>query len=285
MYKLKLRKIKRIDEYEAKDLLLFNTYESQRKIKPKHLKLLMEEIKTGNFLTGDIAIAYLKYEDNRKIVVNGQHQLTAVMETSCEIDVVYQEYDCLSPEDVSELFRRFDNHQARTLSDCLNPEAVALGIDWKRAIIRLVVTGAYLKENLQGISKVKKVELLKKYVRPGNFMNHLLKDGVSCRHLLRGPVARAIIETYEKDKDYAEIFWENIRDGVNLKKDCPELKLRDYLKGVVVGGSGYSNTCNGQNQSSSKEVFVKCIHAWNASRKGNPTNLKFVPSAPIPKIV
>ena len=74
------------------------------------------------------------------------------METSCEIDVVYQEYDCSTPEDVSELFRRFDNHQARTLSDCLNPEAVALGIDWKRSIVRLVVTAAYLKENLAGLS-------------------------------------------------------------------------------------------------------------------------------------
>jgi hypothetical protein len=285
MYKLKLRKIKRVDEYEAKDLLLFNTYESQRKIKPKHLKLLMEEIKTGNFLTGDIAIACLKHEDNRKIVVNGQHQLTAVMETSCEIDVVYQEYDCSTPEDVSELFRRFDNHQARTLSDCLNPEAVALGIDWKRSIVRLVVTAAYLKENLAGLSKVKKVELLKKYIRPGNFVNHLLKDGTSCRHLLRGSVVRAILETYEKDKDCAEIFWANIRDGVNLNKDCPELRLRDYLKGVVVGGAAYSDSVRCQNMSSSKEIYVKCIHAWNASRKGKPTNLKFVPSAPVPKIL
>ena len=162
MYKLLNRKLKKLDEYEANELLDFNTYEAQRGIKPKHLKMLKNEITNGTFLDGNVAIAVLKYDNDRKIMVNGQHQCTAVRDLSFEIIVNYQEYECCSPEDLALLYQRFDNHQSRTLSDCLSTEALALGIEWKRNVTRLVVSAAAYKDGLGNVPKVEKIKLLKR---------------------------------------------------------------------------------------------------------------------------
>ena len=271
MYKLLNRKLKKMDEYEADELLDCNTYEAQRPIKPKHLKMLKDEMTNGTFLDGNVAIAILKYDNNRKVMVNGQHQCTAIRDLSYEIVVNFQEYEVNSSEDLSSLYQRFDNHQSRTLSDCLNTESLALGVEWKRKITRLVVSAACYREGLGNIAKVEKVKLLKKYLKQGGFVNHLLKDGISCKHMTRTAVIRSIIETYEKDKNFAESFWIKIRDGVGLIESDPELKLRNYL--MTYSPSGIN--MNASSVSSTGEMYAKCVLAWNAKRKGVKTNLAY----------
>lgn len=287
MYQLKCRKFMKIGEYEAMEFIDYNSYyKGQRPLKPKHVKMLENEMLNGTFLDGNIAIAILKYENNRKVLVNGQHQSQAVINTSSEIVVNYQEYDCFTPEDLSELFRRFDNHMQRSLSDCLNPEAAALGVEWKRRIVRLVVTAACHIEGIADMPKVEKVALLKRYLREGGFVNHLLKDGKSCQHMLRWAVTRAMIETWRINKDAALEFWMNVRDGANLEAHAPELELRSYLMGCYMTGSGKSGNSKARSRdiASAREVYVKCLHAWNAKRRGKKTDLKYYSSAPVPNI-
>lgn len=282
MYKLLNRKLKKIDEYEAIELLDHNTYEAQRSIKPKHLKMLKDEILNGTFLDGNIAMAILRYEDDRKIMVNGQHQCTAVRDLSCEIVVNYQEYECYSPEDLALLYQRFDNHQSRTLGDCLSTESLALGVEWKRNITRLVVSAAAYKDVLGNVPKVEKIKLLKKYIKHGGFVNHIIKDGISCKHIKRTAVVRAMIETYEKHKELADLFWTNVRDGAKLGEADPELRLRNYLMNYAPSGA-FMNT---PMVSSDGEMYAKCILAWNAKRKGVRTNLAYHPtSKEFPKII
>ena len=287
MFKLKFRKLVQVGEYEAMEYLDYNThYKGQRPLNHKQVKMLENEMINGTFLDGNIAIAVLAYENNRKILVNGQHQSQAVMNTGSEIVVNYQEYDCFNPEDLSDLFRRFDNHKQRSLSDCLNPEAEALGVEWKRKIVRLVVTAACQIEGIADAPKVKKVEMLKHYLKEGSFINHLLKDGKSCKHMLRGAVVRAMIETWRIDKDAALVFWEKVRDGANLEVKAPELKLRSYLMGcsLVGSGRGVGSDVRSGDLASAREIYVKSIHAWNAKRRGKTTDLKYHPLAPAPKI-
>lgn len=286
MINLTLRKHRKIDEYEAIELLDCNSMEGQRKIKPRHLKMLCDEIEAGNFLTGSIAIAILTYDGNRQVLVNGQHQLTAVVKTGIPIVVSYEEYKCSTPNELSELYRRFDNHAARTLSDVLFPEAAALGLEWKQRVVELVVSAAAIKENVQHSAKIDKVSLLKKYIKEGSFINHIITAGRSARFMRRQSVALAMMETWLVSKPDAESFWIAVRDGANLPIDSPALKLRNFLLNTVTGRCGKftQRGIASTDIASNKEIYVKCIHAWNAYRRGTNTNLSYHANAAIPKV-
>jgi hypothetical protein len=281
MYKLELRKLREIDEYNAEMLLEHNTFEGQRKFRPVHCNELCEEITDGHFLTGDIALAILKYDDGRKALVNGQHQLRAVIKTGNSISVVYQEYSCQTPGDLSDLYSRFDNHLARSLGDIITPEAVALGVTWKQAIVRLVVSAAVLDNEKRRMKKIEKIKLLSYYLKQGAFIDFLMKDSISCFHMHRAPVVRAIMNTWDKDKQAARTFWEAVRDGVGLPKNAPALILRNYLMSTGLTKSRTTKTST----ATTREMYVKSIHAWNAFRTGTRTNLKYYIDTPVPKII
>ena len=285
MYKRIERTTMQVDKYAAMQMLEFNTYECQRPLSQKTIDMLANEIKTGYFLTGHIAMAILKYKNNYKIMVNGQHQCHSVIEVSIPIEVDYEVYTCFTPMDLSNLYRRFDNHRSRSLSDSLSPEADALNIHWKRRIIRLIVSAAILNENLVSAPKVAKVDLLQNYKKEGNLLDRLINDGVSCRHILRAPVVWAFIKTFQKNEMDAEIFWRDVRDGAKLEKDSPALTLRNYLMSINAGPPrGFEPCAIPKKISSTREIYVKCIHGWNAFREGRKTVLKYTPSAPLPKI-
>jgi hypothetical protein len=284
MYKLTLQKLREVDEYFAIDLLEFNNYEAQRPVKERHLTMLCNEINSGHFLVGDIAIAKLTYDGNRNVLVNGQHQLKAVVKVGKSINAVYQEYMCSSPNDLSELYRRFDNHQARSLGDILSPEAIALGVTWKRSIVRLVVAAASFGEagfhGSTDVPKVEKVKYISQYLKQGSFVNHILEGGkIKSSHLKRAAVVFVMMKTWDKDKHLAELFWESVMNGIDLTANSPMLVLRNYLLTSALGGSNKLRVSN------SREMQVKCIHAWNAYRSGSKTSLKYHPNAPIPKII
>jgi len=277
-----MRKIIKMDEYLAAEYAEHNTYEGQRSTDDAWTKYLVGAIDRGEFLTGSVAMARLKYQECRLVMVNGQHQCKAVIMTGIPIDVVYEEWECDEPAELSDLFSRYDNHKARSLSHILNPEAAALGITWKRAIVRLVVSAAALSDDMtvQHIHKTEKKKFLGRNINEGAFVNHLLKDGVSCQHMMRAPVVRAMFDTWKKDKAAALLFWKMVRDGENLNMANPAMVLRNYL---LTTGLTKTRTIK-SSIATTREMYVKCIHGWNAHRTGGKTALKYIAGAPIPKI-
>lgn len=278
MIKLMLRRNMVVDGKVASGLLEFNTYKLQRTLQPKWVQWLVKEIELGMFLTGYIVLARLVYENNRKIMVNGQHQSHAVLESGLPITVFYEEWSCENERDLSDLYSRFDGNRGRTLSDLLAPEAGALRIDWGRQTVNLVVAAAGLNDKTKGriggvLTKLERVSLLEPNTKAGDFVNNIFNDGKTCRHLRRAPVVRAMMDTYKVDKKAASIFWVNVRDGIMLPDHHPALKLRDYLKVTFTATS-----------LATREMYVKCIHAWNAFVTHKRTALKFVPSDPVPTI-
>jgi len=284
MYKLQMKKLREFGEYDACDALECNNYEGQRKLRPHRVNELVSEIESGHFLTGDIAFAILAYDGNRKIMVNGQHQCNAVIKTGSSISVVYQEYICATPQELADLYARFDKTPPRSLGDILTPEAAALGVEWKRAVIRLVVSAASLIARGEAISfhegKLEKVAYLSQHLKQGAFVDFIIKDGVSSFHLQRAPVVQAMMLTWDKDKIHARTFWEDVRDGVGLSQGNPALVLRNYLMSTGLTKSRTVKT----DIATTREMYVKCIHAWNAARKGTATALKYHIDAPLPKI-
>ena len=285
MYKLVLAKLKEISGVDAMDLLELNNYRGQRTLRPKHVTMLRNEMENGRFLTGNIAVAILNYDEKRKVIANGQHQLKALLAVNIPIRVVYQEYSCDGPEDMANLYSGFDNHAARSLGDVVVPESIAVGVDgWKGKTLRVVVSAAVSISGAEEWPKREKAHLLGLYAKQGGFVNNIVKDSRSSRHLMRSPVVRAMMETYDKDWQSAKIFWEDVRDGAELKKNDPALLLKNYLQMAAISARNVKSAYR-QESVTAREMYVKCLHAWNASRSGTKTNLRYLPDAPIPRLV
>lgn len=262
-----------------------NAYEGQRPEVKRHTEMLMDCIENGSFTLGWFAVANCKWNGCGQLLANGQHQASAIMQTGKTVTAIVDEYDCETPEDFSKLYRTFDNNRTRTLAEIALPEARALKLDWSKKFISQLLAGVAYLEGSKHEHKTKRVQALKKYIREGNLIHDIFTPVPfpEYRHMARGPVIASMIITFRKDAAAAETFWEEVRDGDNLKASSPSLKLRNYLLSTTVGvGRGVSapslNAAVSYN-----EMYAKCITAWNAYRRGDPTALKFYADKPIPK--
>lgn len=276
-----------VDKKEAERLLSFNTYEWQRPIRERRLSHLIYEMNAGTFRTGQISIVKLKYDGGKFVLMNGQHQLTGVISVGKKIKVNLEKWECEDAEDAALLYRKFDNGGMRSLQNMLTPEAGALGVTWPIRVSNLVISAAAIKEGKRHDDKQFKIELLSKYLSFGKFLNDLLyshEKGIETRHLRRISVIYPVLMGFEKSHEDCKRFWTAIRDGENLKSSMPEYKLRQYLLTVSVG-VGRGSSGSQFKIVSEHEIVSKCIHAWNAFRKGQPTDLKYYSSSPIPKAI
>jgi hypothetical protein len=287
MYQLISRKIKAITPDVAETILAANVYDGQRAIKKNHIKVLVDAIENGLFTVGHIAIAHQGWNGGDAMLANGQHTCTAVINTGLTINAVVDEYNCKTPEDFALLYRQFDNNASRTLDEITLPEARALNLDWNKQVIKAVMVGISMLENNPGAHKNTKVESLKKYIDEGNFVNDILScvKSTESKHIRRGAVVAAMIVTFRKNHGDAETFWEEVRDGENLKGSSASLKLRNYLLSTNTKHGRGVNAPSLNAAASNKELYAKCIIAWNAYRRGDSTQLKFYANKETPKPV
>ncbi|SDE21561.1 hypothetical protein [Desulfuromonas thiophila] len=273
MFKKTRRELELIEPCDAERLRQHNIFDGQRNVRESHVNMLADEIRRGTFLTGDIGLARL---DGRIYLVNGQHTILAVERSGIPIEAVVSWYQCETKDDVSDLFRRYDNNLVRSLRDVSIVEGKALGLEWKERIVQLVVTGAAMKLGMyqNRATKNQKAELLKRFVKHGQFLAEVLEPWSKSAHLRRGAVVHAIFETFEKDDSFAYVFWENVKTGEKLYCDDPEYLLREFL------------ITKGTSRPSDKEVLYRCLLAWNNARKGIKIKiLKYHSSAAIPKAI
>lgn len=280
------RKDLKVGVEQAKKLSTLNTYEGQRPMRPKHVRVLVEEMINGTFTVGHIAVAYCKWLE-KWVLANGQHQCAAVLEAGKPIEAAVEEYECETPEDFARLYRTFDNNAVRSLSEIALPEARAQGLSWSRKFIGIMLAGISFLEGHSGVHKNKRVEFLKRYIKEGSAIYDIISPFTfpEYRHLARGPVIAAMIITFRKCSADAEVFWKDVRDGENLPGKSPALKLRNYLMSATVGvGRGVSSPSLSA-AVSYREMYGKSIVAWNAFRNGDPTALKFFIDKPLPKAI
>lgn len=282
MFKEQSTKIIWVDPVQAKEFLKLNTFEGQRKINPRHVKKLEKEIMDGTFRVAEIATAVEHFNGRNKVLMNGQQTCTAIINTGKKVKALYEVYDTFTPSDVSLLFRKFDNNFVRTLGQKALVEARSLGINWPFKTISLVTTGIryYLgydsKQDLV-------VDEFKRFTKVGDFMNRLFTEiEPQPKHLMRGPVAHAMMLTWDKSQSDSAAFWTQVRDGEGLRRSDPAKVLRDFLMSKKVAfGKGTAD----YKPVSMHEMTAKCITAWNAFRKNTKTDLKYYSNKPIPKAI
>jgi hypothetical protein len=89
--------------------------------------------------------------------------------------------------------------------------------------------------------------------------------------------------SYQKSRRDANEFWLAVRDGTGATPKSPDRVLNRFLLSKAVIGSKTSRHAAGL--VSPREMFVKCLHAWNAWRRDTTTDLKYHAQAKIPAAV
>lgn len=284
------KKKARVTPKKAEELLRLNTYKGQRNKSARHIQELAAKMEDGRFHMGSIAVI----NNGSSFLADGQHQCEAAIMSGKSFDAAFVEYTCEdddSKEDIAEVFAQYNVDRPRSRGDIAWIYGCQIGMEeWPRRCVTLCNTALGMLQcgfnnGAPRMSRDENARLLSTQRSQCQFIYDLLFrecDISNCaKHMNRSPVVAAMMATFKKNKSEAEVFWTAVRDGDMLKKTDPAFKLRDFLMNNSVGfGAGARSS---KETVSAREMFGRCIIAWNAYRSGGTTNLKFFPSKPLPQ--
>jgi hypothetical protein len=225
--------------------------------------------------------------------VNGKHTSTLFAEEGVEIPdglvAVIEHFKCDTMEDLAKLYSTYDSRgMVRTTND-INKSFAAVDEDLEQipvSIVSLCVTAiAYTKHGASYTQKpaAERAEVLfdpqnKQFVR---WVSEMV-TGLDSRHIKRSPVVSAMYDTWRRSHRAATDFWKAVRDHSGESPSLPDRKLGKYLltRTVNTGNGGRKNM--GGSACAPREMYVKCLHAWNAWRRNATTDLKYHYEAKVP---
>lgn len=271
-----------------------------RPLSERRLQVYQRILKEGGFRPVTWASAVCK-ETGGVYRVNGKH--TSVMLSTAsplpDFYVTIEEYECDTLEDVAKLYGTFDsNLQSRSARDIYLSFASTVKelVGLPDRTISLAVAGMSMHLTGSGTPGSKsrdqaadRAELLLEHPDFVVWINNILTSGSAARskqegraqsrHLLRQPVVAAMMGCWQKNKIQATEFWAAVRDETGARPDLPDRKLARYLTVTGVDSGGGSRRLR---PVTPREMYVKCIHAWNAWRKDEPTELKYYADKDVP---
>jgi hypothetical protein len=262
-----------------------------RPINATRSAVLKRAFDTKQFRTAEWAVAYCE-ATKQKYRVNGKHTSTILSQTNGDfpknLSVIVEEYHCDTLDDVAALYATFDTRvSARTTGDINH---IYAGIVPELS----EVTGKEINTVISGISFAiwetaysshpveERAQLIVAHADFGLWFSNLLKGHPnSARNTLtRVAVAAAMFRTWTKSKVAASDFWGAVRDESDTKPSDPTRKLAKFLTSVrLASRSTFKST-----SVSSREIFVKSIHAWNAWRDNTATDMKYYPASKTPTV-
>ena len=288
MFEIISRKTKTVTPEKAAEWLLLNNFMSQRNLRDVHVRRLASTIEKGNFTTGNIAFA-VNPDRTRNELMNGQHQLHAVIMTGRSIVAHVEVAVCPTMKDASQYFAQFDVGATRSIGDIVKAESDSLGITWSSRISSLLVSamGHITSDNSyrtpsKTMTKFEQAEQLRLRMAEGQFLTDIF-TGESSRTMMRVPVAVAAIMTFHVDPDAALSFWEGLRLGTNFSSKDPRRPLRDFLMSTPISARGMK--ANGA--ASPREITARCIYTWNSWRRNEPRTMlpQYNPGKNMPTVI
>lgn len=251
-------------------------------------------VKAGQFRPVTWASAICK-ETGDVYRVNGKHTSTllAGLDVLPEFYVTVEEYECETLEDVAKLYGTFDSAmQQRSARDIYLSFAgtVPQYQDVSAKIITIIpgaIASIFQGDRGYGQTAPEKAEALLENIAFATWLNSLIIDkaGGSSKpgkggNLLKQPVVAAMFGNFNKSMKAATEFWTAVRDETGVEPNLPDRKLARYL--LTTGLRRDARTA--RTAINNREIYVKCLHAWNAWRKGETTNLNYHAEAKIPVI-
>lgn len=258
--------------------------------KPPILAVVRKALEAGTFRTCEWASATCQ-ETGREYRVNGKHTSSVMADMIGRLPdlfVVVSKFDCPTLQDLADLYATFDvRTSTRTTGDinriyaASHPDLAAL----PAKVINTAVTG--MAQNLWECSYAtrppeERALLMLEHTNFVLFAHAIWREPEkeNSDHLVRGPVAAAMARTFFKCPKAANVFWRLVRDANTGDPRSPDRVLHKYLTTHSVSmGHGIKSR---KSAAAAREIFVKCIHGWNAWRRGESTSLKYHPDAKTP---
>jgi hypothetical protein len=271
-----------------------------RPLNPKRVEAYRKMLNAGLFRPVQWATVHCN-ETQATYRVNGKHTSSLFAEFEKmpqDVHATIEHYHCDDLDDVARLYATFDSRtQVRTTND-INRAFAAVDPELSLVptkIVNLCVTGvSYSRngDNSRHRTAAERAECLlevdvKSFVA---WVHEMLgSNNESSRHLWRGPAVAAMCDTYKKSRKASSEFWMAVRDGTGATPKTPDRVLHRFLltKTVNHGGMATGGRTPGSRNSmcGAREMYVKCLHAWNAWRRDTTTDLKYHAQAKIPAAV
>lgn len=279
----------------VKEFLSMSKPPYDRPLSERRMQVYRKLLSESGFRPCTWASAYCK-ETKDTYRVNGKHTSTLLskidrdgnlvpMEPVPEFYVTVERYVCDEQEDVSKLYSTFDSSIGSRTSRDINHAFAAVMPELKECkakAINLSVTALGWEAYGIRYSETPAPERAELLLDNSDFccwFNDIAfpSDGESKRgqHLQRGSVATAMLGSYRKAKGDATEFWKEVRDESDPDRDSPTRKLARFLTRTVQGNPSNCRVSGKQAIVTMREMYVKCIHAWNAWRKNEETDLKY----------
>ena len=251
------------------------------------LNRLKEEFSSGRVRPCVWATCYCK-ETKGTYRANGKHSSKVLSELNGKFAedacVTMEHYECDSLEDLARLYATFDYREGvRSVSDINRAFAASIPqlATVSTGVIGLAVAGmgyAQWEGHAKNQGVEKRASLMADNVSFVRWLETFMAEGGPARHLKRAAVVAAIFLSFKLGKSKCVEFWCAVRDGTDKSPEHPTRKLMRMLQETR------HMPKNVGDRVSTRGMFVKCIHAWNAWVEGQPTNLKFFPLAVTPEM-
>lgn len=278
----------------AKEWSEMDEIRSDRPLSERRLNVYKRVLELGEFRPVTWAKVYV-VEMDQYYRVNGKHTSTVFANTDLsnkqEVIAVIEDYEADTVEDAVRLYSTFDSQaQVRNQSDINRMFAASIPElkEFEARLINLCV-GALNYWKAPGtkgrtnttLTTADKAEVLFDEIEFCTWVKSILPARSTGHHLWRVPVVAAMRGTWSKSQKGSTEFWTAVRDETGTKPDLPDRKLAKFLyqtKSSQARGEKIPNRFRIMD----REYYVKCIHAWNAWRKGESTNLQYYAAAKIP---
>lgn len=280
----------RVTRKLATDFAEMDPAPQDRPLSERRLQVYERIARSGGFRPVSWAKAHCT-ETGGLYRVNGKHTSTLLsgMDPLPEIYATIEEYVCDTLEDVARLYGTYDSKlQSRTASDINASFAATVPefADISRRVIDLCVSAVAYSKFLDQYTKLQsaeRAELILDEIGFVWFVAGILSNTESknFKPLARFTVVAAMYGSFHKAQAKSLEFWTAVRDESGPTPHTPDRKLARFL--LTSSPSGSSRVS--KRKADSREFYVRSIHAWNAWRKGEGTNLNYYKDAKIPAFV
>lgn len=287
----------------AKEFADMEACPGDRPLSERRLAVYEKIMRAGGFRPVTWAKAYCKETDGT-YRVNGKHTSTllAALDRIPEFYCTIESYSCDTLEDVSRLYATFDSTmQSRSAREIYLSFAstVTEYKDLTAKVITSVPPGVSYHihgESYGRVQAAERAETLLEYPEFVLWLSKLLSGGMTAHesgnssskkshlksnHLYRQPVVAAMFACWSKAKAAATEFWMAVRDETGSRPELPDRKLARWLVTSTLSQREHSRI----RPATIRETYCKSLHAWNAWRKGESTNLNYHPEAKLPAAV
>jgi hypothetical protein len=276
-----------LTESLAAEFATMPPHKGERPLRQQHVDWLSGKIEAGLFHPPRWAKAKLKGKTYR---VNGQHSSTALAQANGHfpkgLEVLIDEFECDTDDDVADLFAQFDPAgSVRTPTEVLmagarqHAELANLSAAAVKHAVQAIVS---LMQHTGDASGRVPVEAKRGIVSDNIPFILWTTQFTGASRMRTSGVLPALAATYKKNPDAATEFWKMVREESHPQVDHPTRKLGRFLA-LIVNGQEF-NKKKGKPWTP-RAVFVKCIHAWNAYRKGVTTDMSYFEESDIPELV